>query len=137
MTKSPESIRISTEIFNLGIRLELTPARWNPDTKQWDYLATLNNLKYRFTTEYHCGAGWKDEKTNRPIAPSLADILSCLLLNSSAVGQTFNQWCGEYGYDTDSRKALETYDACIWSGEQTNELLGDKKEAVQALLQDY
>lgn len=48
-----------------------------------------------------------------PIAPSVADVVSCLLSDcSSASNDTFESFCSEFGYDTDSRKALKTYKAC-------------------------
>ncbi len=37
------------------------------------------------------------------------DVLSCLTKND--VG-TFEQFCWEFGYDTDSRRAERTYKAC-------------------------
>lgn len=40
--------------------------------------------------------------------PSEYDVLSCLQKHD--IG-TFEDFCGEFGYDTDSRKALKTYHA--------------------------
>ena len=41
-----------------------------------------------------------------------------LLLDGSADfdAQSFEDWCADYGYDTDSRKASETYEACCDTG---------------------
>ena len=47
-----------------------------------------------------------------PQAPHAADVLHSLVMDSSAVGQSFESWCSDFGYDTDSRKALATYEAC-------------------------
>jgi hypothetical protein len=46
------------------------------------------------------------------VPPTLADVLSCLLMDSIAIGYSFDQFCSEFGYDTDSRKAYDTYNAC-------------------------
>lgn len=35
-------------------------------------------------------------------------MLSSLLMDGRAT-ESFEEWCGEYGYDTDSRRALELY----------------------------
>ena len=46
----------------------------------------------------------------KPIAPTLYDILSCL--QKYEVG-TFEDFCGDFGYDQDSRTALKTYKAVV------------------------
>lgn len=53
-------------------------------------------------------------KTNysKPVPPLLEDILHSYLLNASNTDETFENWCANLGYDTDSRKALETYLTC-------------------------
>ena len=48
----------------------------------------------------------------RPVAPSSASLLYSLILDSSAVAQSFESWCSAYGYDTDSRKAHQIYMDC-------------------------
>lgn len=50
--------------------------------------------------------------------PSLYDILSCLAFYNPG---TFEEFCSEFGYDTDSRKALSTYIGVVeeWSKVQT------------------
>jgi len=44
--------------------------------------------------------------------PEIDDVLFSLVMDSHAAEMTFAEWCGEFGYDTDSRKALATYEAC-------------------------
>lgn len=52
------------------------------------------------------------EAARKPQAPHAADVLHSLILDSSATEQSFGSWCGELGYDSDSRKAERTYRAC-------------------------
>jgi hypothetical protein len=52
------------------------------------------------------------EKARKPKAPTAASVLHSLMRDSSAASQSFDSWCSEYGYDTDSRKAYATYEAC-------------------------
>lgn len=52
------------------------------------------------------------EEMRKPQAPHAADVLHSLLMDSDAVGQSFESWCSEYGYDSDSRKAEAIYHAC-------------------------
>ena len=41
-----------------------------------------------------------------PRKPTLQDILSCLIMDADgADALTFEEWCSDFGYDTDSRKA--------------------------------
>ena len=50
----------------------------------------------------------------RKFKPSLTDVLPCLLSDGSAYfdRSTFEEWAGDLGYDADSIKALDTYNAC-------------------------
>lgn len=43
--------------------------------------------------------------------PKLADVLECIALDVSGFenSSNFEDWCSEYGYDTDSRKAERIY----------------------------
>src|SRR5688572_11046040 len=43
--------------------------------------------------------------------PSLADVLQCLALDATDYDgcRSFEDWCGDYGYDSDSRKAEATW----------------------------
>ncbi len=40
------------------------------------------------------------------------------------IAEGFEDWCADYGYDTDSRKALELYEQCQRIGKQVHRLLG-------------
>lgn len=48
----------------------------------------------------------------KPVAPVAAGPLASLLMDADSADENFHDWCGSLGYDTDSRKALETYEAC-------------------------
>jgi hypothetical protein len=43
--------------------------------------------------------------------PSDYSLLACMS-SDSYVSETFEDWCGDFGYDTDSRKALDTFLKC-------------------------
>jgi hypothetical protein len=55
---------------------------------------------------------WERANPGRAVAPQAADVLYSLLLDSSAVGQSFESWASDFGHDTDSRAAEATYRAC-------------------------
>lgn len=68
------------------------------------YKVTLKHAGKSFTTDFYTGLGW-DRK------PSAADVLGSLVLDATCDVSTFEDFCSEFGYDTDSRKAEATYKA--------------------------
>ena len=77
---------------------------------------------------------WPDQ----PQAPHAADVLHCLILDSSAAEQTFANWCAEFGYDTDSRKAIATYEACQQGADKLRRVFSrDVLAQLAEALQDY
>jgi hypothetical protein len=65
-------------------------------------------------------------KANEPIVPDSLDVLSCLVSESDAIDSpTFEDWAGNFGYDTDSRKAESTYRACLKTGLKLRAAIGD------------
>lgn len=44
--------------------------------------------------------------------PTLAEIIECLDSDAGVLGTTFEDWCADFGYDPDSRKAEASYRAC-------------------------
>ncbi len=74
------------------------------------------------------------------IAPKLADVVCSLLSDGAAYfdGQSFEDWAGDFGYDTDSRKAEETYRTCDAIGRQLIRGLGrETVEKLREAAQDY
>jgi hypothetical protein len=81
------------------------PDGWQPGTHPWK--VTLRYQGRRLTVPFFMGPALDRE-------PTAADVLHCLC--SDAMGYInsggFEDWCSEYGYDTDSRKAEATFIAC-------------------------
>lgn len=59
----------------------------------------------------------------KPTPPDLYDVLTSLKADDTQ-GETFEDWCGNYGYDTDSRKAMDTYLACQTSTTESRKFFG-------------
>lgn len=78
------------------------------------------------------------EECTEPSKPELDDVLQCLLSDASMVrhGQTFEEWAGDFGYDTDSRKAEKCFNNCRdeWTGLIR---IGADMDALDELFQDY
>ncbi len=72
------------------------------------------------------------------VTPTQASILHCLILDASALDTCFNDWCDDYGYDSDSMTAFKTYQACCEEGEQLRKIFTHEQKAhLQTLLEDY
>jgi hypothetical protein len=91
-----------------------------------------SSLKYyvRNTFQYDFGNA-KNDKIVRPIAPTLYDVLACL--QKYDVG-TFDDFCGEFGYDEDSRTAEKTYKAVVKEYDKVCNLFSnDELEVLQMI----
>lgn len=73
----------------------------------------------------------------KPVKPKLIDVLYSLITDSSVIDSTFEEWCGEFGYDTDSRKAERIFQICSDQSVLLKRLLGNNFESIQVALQDY
>jgi len=88
------------------------------DSGSQTFLLTLRYNGREMVAEYTQGAAFMDQ-------PAFADVLWCLMGDCSGVGElTFEEWCDEYGMNTDSRKALDTYHACVETLPKLKRLLG-------------
>lgn len=77
---------------------------WQETADQW--LVNINGQKF----DYYTGIGHR--KKGRPQKPELDAVLYALVLDAGASEERFDDWCANFGYDPDSRKALETYLQC-------------------------
>jgi hypothetical protein len=55
--------------------------------------------------------------------PEVEEVLECLLSDAS-VSEDFEEFCREFGYDIDSRKAEQTHKACLKIQSNMKRLLG-------------
>jgi hypothetical protein len=75
---------------------------------------------------------------SEPEPPTLDEVLNALVMDCSSVrnGETFDDWAGDFGYDTDSRKAEATYRACVETSRALTRL-GADFDALEKLFADY
>ncbi len=69
------------------------------------------------TIEYSCGAAHE---------PSIEDVVNCIAMETTGIWNVtgFEEWATDYGYDTDSRKAYDIYQACFTQGESFRRAVG-------------
>jgi len=105
-------------VFNFGQSINAS-GKW---LKYGHHKAGVSNTKNKPTPSYE----W--DKNKDQSVPTAYDVLTCL--EKHEVG-TFEDFCLNYGYDTDSRRAEKTYHAVleeyknvkmIWSDEEIEKL---------------
>jgi hypothetical protein len=57
--------------------------------------------------------------------PAINDILESLVIDTANLDYGFENWCDDYGYDTDSKRAHETYHICLKEAKELKTLLGE------------
>jgi hypothetical protein len=76
--------------------------------------------------------GWLDDvkaaeaALTKPVAPTTADVLACLLSDASNASETFEEWCSNFGYSDDSMKVMEIYRACQKTRSALQRFLGQE-----------
>lgn len=63
--------------------------------------------------DFYTGIGHRSKSLGKPVAPHISDVLHSLILDGYAIETNFVDWADEFGYDSDSIKALTIYNACI------------------------
>jgi hypothetical protein len=125
MSESLENFITST-----GLQMRVKRARSNPNMSDpaWSadhWACTLVHpvSGNRMRVTFSMGKGHNGEP------PELPEVLDCLASDAAGVdGVTFEQWCDEYGYSTDSRSAERTYRICKRQAERLQSLLGHRYE---------
>ena len=78
------------------------------------------------------------QELREPQIPPVAGLLYSLILDGSASELSFAEWCGDYGYDSDSRKAFATYMACQENSDKLQKVFTHSQIArIRELLQEY
>jgi hypothetical protein len=86
----------------------------------------LSSGNKRMTVYFSMGVGHNGRE------PEAADVLDCLASDAAGIenATNFEDWASEYGYDTDSRKAHRTYQACHRQADKLSKFLGDSYETL-------
>lgn len=137
-----DTVTIEQFVADNGISLKATWADRNPhmdsrDMDHWKVVLrrdtdkavivngavdmTRSDKRRVMTTYFSKGYGHNGAK------PTATEVLSCLASDAAGLenNNSFEDWCDEYGYDTDSRKAEKTYKACKHIASRLRTFLGD------------
>lgn len=160
-TKIPSPIETAVDEFikaaNVSFSVAIVGATKRDDWECDEWRVTVTAARIEFATEYFTGTGHRETVRSsiasglangkfvkgrwegfRPVAPSAASVFYSLLRDGEAINESFSDWCDNYGYDTDSRKALSTYEACCESGRKLCKVFNhEQRQQLVDLLQDY
>ena len=101
-------------VTDWGLTMTSEQVDENLNNKEWKeanhYLCVIKtrptaNIKSRqYTTYYSMGYGLQG-------TPKLTELLECLAMDINGLenARNFEDWCAEYGYDTDSRNAEKMF----------------------------
>ena len=67
------------------------------------------------------------------------EAVGCFVSDAWSGEQTFDEFCGEYGYDDDSRQAERVWKACVGAHKKLLRVAGSMEamEELRELLEDY
>ncbi len=121
-------LEVSMSYVDRGIHIEKDA---NHPWEHHAYTVKVTRGAESFETTYKQGMAHED-------APSLVAVVACLMSDARA-GElgSFETFCGEYGYDTDSRRAESTYNACRDTSAAMRRLLGEHFDAVAEVPSAY
>lgn len=158
-----KNMNVSMAIDCMGA---ITRDKWECD--QWNITLYRAGKKDVFNTQYYTGTGHRvlstmgetykrrikqdykgsvnlayqlrqnEKEYAKPQVPHIAGILHSLTLDASANDYSFNDWCNEYGCESDSIKALNMYQECCDAAKELSKLFNRTElSELSELLQDY
>ena len=126
------SIQQFTRALHITATSEMVDRNPNmPDSERMDhYRVVLRRGRKQLTVYFSMGVAISRE-------PSAEDVLDCLASDASSVDNaaSFEDWAGELGYDTDSRKAERIYKVCERQAMRLRNFLGDQENYETLLYQ--
>ncbi|MFZ2992438.1 MAG: hypothetical protein WA061_01870 [Microgenomates group bacterium] len=100
--------------------------------------AVLQECESGFESKGTFSSGYFLPNKKKPILPDIVDVMYSLTLDSDAVECDFEDWCGNYGYEEDSRKAEKIFNECREIGLKLLRVVGSGGlEKLRDLYQDY
>lgn len=114
-----------------GVTMTVAPDEGKQEGLVWmdGWRVTLRYQGRRMTVSYYMGEGHGGAE------PTLDTVLESLVMDDPH-GEAFEDWCGNYDYDTDSRSAEKIYRACVSQTRRLHQLLGDDFDRIANQVQE-
>lgn len=95
----------------------------------------------RYSIAYRTGTGHRTperpEALRQPVPPGPAGVLHCIISDDPR-GEEFEEWATDFGYDPDSRRALDVYLHCQRQTREARQFFGPEMlDNLAAMLADY
>jgi len=95
-----------------------------------------------FVAQYRTGLGLRKKVSFKPaelqVAPTAACVLHSITMDATAIDLSFDDWACNFGYDTDSIKALNIYQDCCKIAKELRKVFSAAEVSeLRELLQDY
>ena len=123
--------RFKMDIFIQEMKIQTRPPWWEKETDEYgkEYVVFLRKcgceIDFPFWGSIH-------DKIHGNV-PSPAEVLACIS-GDCHCPETFDDFCSEYGYDTDSRQAYATWERCLAFSEKLNHFFTPEEiEALQEI----
>ncbi|MGC1583312.1 MAG: hypothetical protein WA766_17640 [Candidatus Acidiferrales bacterium] len=144
-----ETVTVTVSQFVKANQISMTAERTdrNPNMDDsanmdhWKVVLTIKALKEGFDTwhGYKGKLGARQYSTRKLTTyfsqdyghngaePKVTDVLDCLASDASSIDNArgFEDWCSDFGYDSDSRKAEKTFKACEHGAKRLKTFLDD------------
>jgi hypothetical protein len=150
VTLTRNSKALWTGPYKLGVGRVKIPKAPNTVSNQWLFKFNLTRGEEGMLHAMNGrpGAIFKDKALQaslcaklavvQKVSPTLQDVMYSLLMDSSAMDETFSSWCNNVGYDDDSIKAFETYQACVKIGQALSKVFTPAElQELSEIFQDY
>ena len=85
--------------------------------------------------QYYTGLGHRKYKGHKvapadsvgePQVPELFDVIWAIAQDATAIKSSFEDWAGDYGYDSDSIRAHRIYEQCVENGHRLGKLFSEE-----------
>lgn len=139
-----QSERLNGQTFDYEVK-HIGLMEDNDNGHKWPHdlwLVTINGQRI----DYKTGIGLREKskfpkdswkyRVDTPKAPKIDDIIYSLLTDWQVSKDSFEEFCANCGYDTDSRKGLDIYLACQDSGQKLLKI-GINLEQAQTAFENY
>ena len=125
MSDTTERLTMRQFVSSRSITMDVEWTDHNPnmdDSGNMDHWrCTLKLGRRRLTVVFSMGIGHNGREPKAP------DVLDSLASDAARLSGCFEDWCADYGYDTDSRRAERTWKACQRIKRQLRQFLGEQE----------
>jgi len=127
-TNRSEAYKVTARLISMGVSF---PNDKTSKTIHNRFRVTVTTERGRASFDFY------DSQANYQAGVTeLTDLdgaLECFLMDASAGSETFEDFCANFGYDTDSRSAYKIYKACVKSKEKAERIFTDFCEVLNEL----